>query len=54
MNSTLGKSIELKTHTHTHTHIYIYIYIYIYILFHHKTCKSTCDTLPSSAANQDC
>ena len=33
--------------------IKIYIqYIYIYI-FHHTTCESTCDTLPSSAANQE-
>ena len=30
----------------------ICIYIYIYIYIHHTTFESTCDTLPSSAANQ--
>ena len=25
---------------------------YVYFFFDHITCKSTCDTLPSSAANQ--
>ena len=28
------------------------IYVYTYIFFHHSTCESTCDTLPSSAGNQ--
>ena len=37
--------LSLSTHTHT------YIYIYIFFFFHHTTCKSTCDTLTSSAAN---
>ena len=33
------------------TNIYIYIYIYN---FHHTTCESMCDTLPSTATNQRC
>ena len=41
------------TYTHTHTHTHIYRYIYIYLNFHHTTCESMCDTLTSSAANQD-
>ena len=30
----------------------MYKYIYIFFFFHHITCESTCDTLPSSATNQ--
>ena len=33
-------------------YIYIYIYIYMFYFLHPTTCESTCDALPSSAANQ--
>ena len=41
----------LYIYIYIYTYTYIYIYIYIFF-FYHTTCESTCNTLPSSAANQ--
>ena len=36
---------------HIDPHMFMHTYIYTFF-FHHTTCESTCDNLPSSAANQ--
>ena len=50
--------ICIRVYVCVHSYIYVcvcmcvYMCVRTYIFFYHTTCESTCDTLPSSAANQ--